>query len=83
VVTWGSDTFTLWNRDFNTTSFQSNVVLRWEWRPGSTFYLVWQQNRDDSDPVGTRAGLGDMFGSVNVPGTNVFLMKASFWVPVG
>jgi hypothetical protein len=83
VVTWGSDTFTLRNRDFNTTSFQSNVVLRWEWRPGSTFYLVWQQNRDQSDPVGAPVNLRDMFGSVNVPGTNIFLMKASFWVPVG
>ena len=83
TVTYGADTFPITNRDFNTTSFQSNVVLRWEWRPGSTIYLVWQQNRDESEPVGRRAGLDDLFGSVGVPGSNILLMKASFWLPVG
>jgi hypothetical protein len=82
-VTDGAETFTITNRDFNTTSFQSNVVLRWEWRPGSTFYAVWQQNRDQSDPIGRRSDLGDLFGSVAEPGTNIFLLKASFWLPVG
>ena len=83
VVTYGASTFTLSNRDFNTTSFQSNVVLRWEWRPGSTIYLVWQQNRDEIERIGTPVGLDDLFGSVSVPGSNIFLMKASFWLPVG
>ena len=83
TVTWGADTFTLGNRDFNTTSFQSNVVLRWEWRPGSTFYAVWQQDRDRSEVLATRVGLGDVFGAVSRPGTNIFLLKASFWLPVG
>ena len=46
------------NRDFNVQSFQSNVVLRWEWRAGSTMYLVWQQNRDARYPYGTRVGIG-------------------------
>jgi hypothetical protein len=82
VVTTGGSTFTLKNRDFNVRSFQSNVVLRWEWRPGSTMYAVWQQNRDARDPIGTRVGLGDVFRSVRAPGTNIFLMKTSFWVPV-
>ncbi|MCM3879593.1 MAG: carbohydrate binding family 9 domain-containing protein [Vicinamibacterales bacterium] len=70
------------NRDFNVQSFQSNVVLRWEWRPGSTMYLVWQQNRDARYPYGTRVGIGDMFSSVRAPGSNIFLMKTSFWIPV-
>ena len=83
TVTYSADTFVLSNRDFNTTSFQSNLVLRWEWRPGSTFYFVWQQNRDDTEDLGTRVGLNDLFGSVGVPGSNIFLMKASFWLPVG
>ena len=83
TVTWGADSFSLSNRDFNTTSFQSNVVLRWEWRPGSTLYLVWQQDRDRTDPIGERVSLGDVFGSVSEPGTNIFLVKASFWLPVG
>ena len=32
--------------DFNVRSFRSNLVLRWEWRPGSIFYMVWQQDRE-------------------------------------
>ena len=31
--------------DFQVRSFRSNLVLRWEWRPGSILYVVWQQNR--------------------------------------
>jgi hypothetical protein len=83
TVTAGSSTFPLTNRDFNVRSFQSNVVLRWEWRPGSTMYAVWQQNRDARDPIGSRVGIGDAFRSVRAPGTNIFLLKTSFWVPVG
>jgi hypothetical protein len=82
VVGAGGTPFVLGNRDFNVRSFQSNVVLRWEWRPGSTMYLVWQQNRDARDPVGTRVGLGDVFRSVRAPGNNILLVKTSFWIPV-
>ena len=68
------------NRDFNIQSFRSNVVLRWEWRPGSTLYLVWQQDRSGLEPIGSRATLGDMFGSLNATGDNLLAVKASFWV---
>jgi hypothetical protein len=44
TVTAGDSTFTLRNRDFNSLSYRSNVVLRWEWRPGSTLFVVWQQS---------------------------------------
>ena len=33
--------------DFNFRSLRGNAVLRWEWRPGSTLYLAWQQVRAD------------------------------------
>jgi hypothetical protein len=82
VVNAGSTTFTLTNRDFNVRSFQSNVVLRWEWRPGSTMYVVWQQNREARETIGTRVGLGDAFRSIGAPGSNIFLVKTSFWLPV-
>jgi hypothetical protein len=82
LVTDGNSLLRLANRDFNVRSFQSNVVLRWEWRPGSTMYVVWQQNRDAQDPVGSRVNIGDVFRSVRAPGTNIFLVKTSFWLPV-
>ena len=82
VVTAGDSTFTLRNRDFNTLSFRSNVVLRWEWRTGSTLYVVWQQDRANTESVGTRVGVGDAFRSLTAPGANIFLLKTSFWIPV-
>src|SRR5262249_44541597 len=51
-VTDGAGQFTLANPDFNVVSFRSNLVLRWEWRPGSTLFLVWQQNRAASEARG-------------------------------
>jgi hypothetical protein len=73
-------TGTLPSEDFNVQSFRSNVVLRWEWRAGSTLYLVWQQDREEEETLGTRVGLGDMFSSLGRRGDNYFAIKASFWV---
>jgi hypothetical protein len=33
------------NPNFSFNEFLSNLVLRWEYLPGSTLYLVWSQNR--------------------------------------
>ncbi len=49
-------TLSLRNRDFNTLSFRSNVVLRWEWRPGSTLFVVWQQSRAGTEVRGDYVG---------------------------
>jgi hypothetical protein len=82
VVSAGGQTFNLRNRDFNTLSFRSNVVLRWEWRIGSTLYVVWQQDRAGTEILPTRVGIDDAFRSLSAPGRNTFLVKMSFWVPV-
>lgn len=78
----GLDRFTLRNRDFNVLSFRSNVVLKWEWRPGSTLYAVWQQDRSSALVTDARIGGGDLFDSLNAAGLNYFVVKASFWVPM-
>ena len=82
-VTDGPDSFDLANRDFNVLSFSSNVVLRWEWQPGSTLFVVWQQDRFERTLTDVRVGGGDLFGSLSAPGVNFFLVKASFWLPLG
>ena len=82
-MTIGAVTIPLRNRDFNARSFRSNVVLRWEWRAGSTLYVVWQQDRADSRILGTRVGIDDAFRSITAPGANIFLVKTSFWIPIG
>jgi hypothetical protein len=82
AVTAGGASFNLRNRDFNTLSFRSNVVLRWEWRAGSTLYMVWQQDKSGTEMLGTRVGVNDAFRSLTAPGANIFLIKTSFWIPV-
>ncbi len=37
--------YTFENPDFNFFQFRSNLVLRWEYMPGSQLYLVWAQDR--------------------------------------
>ena len=66
------------NPDFNRQSFNSNVVLRWEYLPGSLLYLVWSQARDggggEYDPS-ARNNFEDTFA---LPPTNVLLLKVSY-----
>jgi hypothetical protein len=81
-VTDGASRFTLRNRDFNVLSFRSNLVLRWEWRPGSTLYVVWQQDREESEVRAERVGVRDLFGSFRSRGDNVFAIKTTFWIGV-
>ena len=80
VVADNGSVFSFTRRDFNIRSFRSNVVLRWEWRPGSTFFAVWQQDRSSEVPQGAHVGPGDLFGSFSAPGDNVFLVKTTFWL---
>jgi hypothetical protein len=82
TVTDGPSTFRLANNDFNVHSFRSNIVLRWEYRPGSTVYLVWQQSRRLSEALSGRISLADPFRSLTAPGSNYFVAKMSFWLPV-
>ena len=65
--------------DFNVRSFRSNLVLRWEWRPGSTLYLVWQQDREADILNPTRASASDLFRSFGASGDNFFAVKTSWW----
>ena len=58
------------------------MVLRWEWRTGSTLYVVWQQDRAGTELIGSRVGVNDAFRSLTAPGPNIFLIKTSFWLPV-
>ena len=80
-VTDGADTFAL-APNFNVLSFRSNLVVRWEWRPGSTVFLVWQQNRSDAGDPRRRAGLGSFFDSFGAEGENFLALKISYWLPV-
>ncbi|HSR43256.1 MAG TPA: DUF5916 domain-containing protein, partial [Longimicrobiales bacterium] len=74
-----SEAFTV-SPDFNVRQLRSNAVLRWEYRPGSTLFLVWSQDRSAFAPDG-RFRLGrDLDGLFGAPSRNVFLVKLSYWM---
>lgn len=79
MVTDGSDTFDIDNEDFNERSYRSNIVLRWEWRLGSTLYLISQQNRSARLSF-ARAGPRDLFDALQLRGgEQVLAIKVSYW----
>ena len=82
--------FNVSDRDFSYRSLIGNAVLRWEWRPGSTLFLVWQQSRVNAlqgdglrgtDPwIGgfdLSRDMGDMFST---PADNIFVIKVNYWL---
>ncbi len=81
TVTDGDQTFELEQSDFNYVSFRSNMVLRWEWNPGSTLFVVWQQNRSDDTSDGSQVGFNNLRDSLSAPGDNFFAIKVTYWIP--
>ena len=45
-------------------------------------FFVWQQDRQRRQTISTPVGLSDLWGSLTEPGSNILLLKASFWIPV-
>jgi hypothetical protein len=66
------------NPDFNYVSLRGNMVLRWEYRPGSTFFLVWTQDRSDTTPTGDFEFSNDMDRLTSTPSKNIFLAKFTY-----
>ncbi|MGD9140075.1 MAG: DUF5916 domain-containing protein [bacterium] len=66
--------------DYTWASFNSNMVLRWEYRPGSTLFFVWAHTRDTTTGYGN-FDLGrdwdNLFASA---ATNTFLIKLNYWL---
>ena len=66
---------------FNFQQFRSNVVFRWEYRAGSTLFLVWSQGREGSSPVeGTESFGGDLGDLLGRRANDTFLVKVSYWL---
>lgn len=82
TVTDGAQSFSLPNLDFNRLSFRSNLVLRWEWQPGSTAYFIWQNNRQRFTPFGTVVNAGRLFDAIGADGDNFLALKVSYWIGV-
>jgi hypothetical protein len=66
---------------FNFKQLASNVVFRWEYQPGSTLFLVWNEGRQgyigQEGDKGFRVDVRDLF---SLHPANTFLVKVSYWL---
>ena len=76
----GAEAISFTNPDFRVRSLRSNLVFRWEYRPGSTLFVVWNQNRGSSISDPTWNGVSDLWGLRNDPQQNVFLVKLNYYL---
>ena len=74
----GGVDYSFGNPDFSYMQFRSNLVVRWEYTPGSELFLVWTQNRNGSgDPMDDLgSNLSDYL--FEQQGHNIFLLKWTY-----
>jgi len=78
----GTIDYSFGNPNFRFKEFLSNLVIRWEYNPGSSVFLVWSQNRSGFEPNGRLSffnDIGDLFAE---KGTNIFLVKFTYRIGV-
>jgi hypothetical protein len=75
----GGPSYALANPDFAIRQFRSNLVARWEYKPGSALYVVWQQGRNGEEPYWNDSFHENWRALWSTPADNVFLVKFSYW----
>lgn len=75
----GTFDYRIRNPDFNFMSLHSNLVVRWEYKPGSTFYVVWTHSRSGF-AINGEFNLSENFNELfEIYPDNVFLVKFNHW----
>jgi hypothetical protein len=72
--------FVLSRPDFNTKSLRLNCILRWEWRPGSTLFFVWTEDRHDLADPGDFAFGRNLDALVHAAPDDVVAVKVTWWL---
>jgi hypothetical protein len=66
-------------QNFSVSSLLGNVVVRWEYSPGSQIFFVWQQNRETRTSLGRFDVWRDARAIFEADGEHVFMIKATRW----
>jgi len=74
----GQTDYVFGNPNFDFMEFRSNLVVRWEYFPGSALYLVWSQGRTGFGYSGDFTYQEDIRQLFDLPPHNVFLIKFSY-----
>jgi hypothetical protein len=76
-----AESFEIEKENFTLRSLRGNAVLRWEWRRGSTLFLVWQQEREGETALTSDLRLRrDLRALGRTRPDNVFMIKVSYWL---
>lgn len=67
------------NADFNVLSFRTTNVMRWEYKPGSALFVVWQQGREAEKQRGDYRFGRDFGDAFSAPSSNTLLVKLAYW----
>ena len=78
----GQVVYSFGNPDFNFSQLRSNLVLRWEYRPGSQIYFVWSQDRTNFITPGNTSVSTAVSDLGNVYPNNIFLIKINYWFSI-
>src|SRR5690606_15425251 len=76
----GAADFRFADRDFNVRSLVGNAVLRWEYRPGSTIFLVWQRQQEEEVGMGDFDLSRDLGALWGIPAHDRFIVKVNYWL---
>jgi hypothetical protein len=76
----GNTDYAFPDRDFNVRSLVGNAVLRWEYLPGSTIFLVWQRRQAGSVQVGDFDLERDLEALLDAPSDDRFMVKVNYWL---
>ena len=72
--------FTFANPNFSARSLRGTAVLRWEYRPGSTIFFAWTQERSGASADGSLDFARDRSALFRDPAHNVFVVKMNWWI---
>ncbi len=76
----GAADYSFSDRDFNQRSLVGNVVLRWEYRPGSTIFVVWQHEQFERADRGDFSLGRDASALFGAPSSDAFIIKINYWL---
>jgi hypothetical protein len=73
-------TYSFAKPDFDIREMRSTVVLRWEYRPGSTVFAIWSRDATNQIEDGRFRFGTDLAGLYHAPAENIVMVKANYWI---
>ncbi len=66
--------------ELDVPQLRSTVVLRWEYRPGSTVFAIWSHGQTSTSDVGLFRPWDDVSALVHASEQNLVMVKANYWI---